>query len=117
MSHIFIFLVGQESVLGLLTLSLSQRCSHLKLKSTKGESASKLTPVVIGSIHFLPGCWTEALSSSVPTHKAFPYGRSQHSWLHWRKQARWQECQQNIQSHSLYNLISDVTFCHCCHIL
>ena len=36
------------------------------------ESASKLTLVIVGSIHFLVGCWTEALSLLILTQEASP---------------------------------------------
>lgn len=57
--------------------------------STEEGSASRLTHVVVVRIHFLAGCWTEGLRSSLAVgHPPFlamwasSYGSSQHGgWL------------------------------------
>lgn len=104
MHLLFIWVRNPCTPCGLLTLSLSQGCSHLRLKSPEDGSAAQLTPGAAGTNHIPP----EALGSLVYS-QASPCRRPQQSCrLHQSKQARQQVSPQK-ESHGPHPLISDAT--------
>lgn len=113
---------GSESLTG------SKAKCWLKLQSPQGLIASKFIHMVVGRIQFFIGCWIEVLISFMAIYQRQPSASCQvvlftgqlTTWQldssKWAIRARERECKQD-ESHSLYNIIIEVTLHHFCHIL